>query len=246
MPPQTSSISESITTLITDPIPYRCKTIQARKCKKPHHGKKNKKTKRNRKKKSTSTPKLIQQRNEQCNHSSCIEVRQHYQNLKYGVGTAIVIDRWSDKKVLMGKERWGKKKNKLNICTGKMDDKDCNCAISTAVRELEEEFMIQFSVEQFEKMIEQTFFDDSFDRNGLIKGGTFIFVIHYNGINFSQLNHIVKNRQSEKPEENEIIELILISIEHNHHCARRNNSEISFIGRQAFRKLRLIYSPTRS
>ena len=172
-----------------------------------------------------------------CNHKICQDAIMHYGDKNFGVGTAIV----DGKKVLVGLETRGKKRNKINICTGTRENKDKNCILATAIRELKEEYMLEFDIQDFIDHIKHVFYDDNF-KNNLIIGGTLILVhIGFGKPDINELNNVLHSRNSNLREENEVSELQLINYFEKQYT-NQSNKQVAFIGRQVFKKLQLIYS----
>lgn len=82
------------------------------------------------------------------NHRTCAALLA--QKCKTGVGI-IPYSYYSEKDLvfMLGKERGGKYQNKYNICSGKRNHGE-DCWIETALRELKEEFKLDWSFHDFE------------------------------------------------------------------------------------------------
>jgi 8-oxo-dGTP pyrophosphatase MutT (NUDIX family) len=68
-----------------------------------------------------------------CSHAFC---------RKEPKGVAVCIVDPDKKQVLLGRERFGKYRDKFNLCAGSLEPEDGGCAILAAKRELREEFKL--------------------------------------------------------------------------------------------------------
>lgn len=68
-----------------------------------------------------------------CSHKIC-------QNEPKGVAVCLVDP--EKKKILLGRERFGKYRGKYNLCAGSVEPEDEGCAVNAAKRELSEEFKL--------------------------------------------------------------------------------------------------------
>lgn len=71
-----------------------------------------------------------------CKHRIC-------QNAPKGVAVCIVDP--SQRKVLLGLERFGKYRGKFNLCAGSLEPEDGGCAVEAAKRELREELKLSIA-----------------------------------------------------------------------------------------------------
>ena len=62
------------------------------------------------------------------------------------------------RKILVGRERFGRYKGKFNICGGHVEPEDRGCALNAALRELGEEFKILASSDPIEVLLRHTMF----------------------------------------------------------------------------------------
>jgi hypothetical protein len=105
-------------------------------------------------------------------HNICIK------SLGKTASCVVVVDLEKDK-ILLGNERYGRNKNKYNICCGTMEIKDNQCYFNLAIRELKEEFKLNF-----EDCYDYKYF------NGFIIP---VFIVYFKSINIDEINKKITN-----------------------------------------------------
>jgi len=135
-----------------------------------------------------------------CGHALCHE---YYCN---GLALGITILVIQDKQFIFGIEADGDihRKNKITMCMGHRNPNE-NCWLQTAVRELEEEFHISMSIQEFQLRTIVEFIN---------QGVVATFVINVSGINFDEINNSVikASENSDKDCYNEMSRLIKVPV----------------------------------
>ena len=109
-----------------------------------------------------------------CNHPVCL---QH----SFTTGVAVIpLLKYLNKDwvCLVGKERDGQYKDKLNLCAGGKERNDHGCCIRAARRELSEEFKIDMTMEEFQNKFKMWY----------VKEKTLVFIGVFTGLTRKTLN----------------------------------------------------------
>jgi hypothetical protein len=135
-----------------------------------------------------------------CSHNICNCINSKLRNPYKGGAGCLILTKKNEKWVaLLGYEKFGtKNRNKLNLAAGGREDVDGGCYIKCALRELNQEFKISLTEEDFNKY----FTDDNGNISYIVLGGiTPVFIGTFPYIDIDYLNHKIKmdNMYSEDP-----------------------------------------------
>ncbi len=73
----------------------------------------------------------------------------HFVCTRKAKGVVVCVVDVDERCVLMGKERFGRYKNKWNLCAGSVEECDDGCLIAAAIRELKEEFKLRVPLHEW-------------------------------------------------------------------------------------------------
>lgn len=103
-----------------------------------------------------------------------------------GVGACIVDP--TRRKILLGMERFGKYASKLNVCSGSVEPEDDECLVNAIRRELKEEFKMDLSDDDFQRLFCNRFHQPRI----MVLGTTPIFIAWVDSNNHSTDDMISK------------------------------------------------------